>query len=355
MTDGGQVTILVSGNIVKNIGQSGIRVEGSYNIIASNNISQCGRSAVKEEITGSNNPVGGICRNQIIDNIATNTNTENGGHTGIWLQGYETIVRGNTMFASGSFEGSSDAITVNGRRAVVSNNDIQGYSNGINAEHSECAIVANNIKFCQHYGIWLSALATGTNYSSVHEFTTIAANVIMNNGQASVGADPGVRVSASGSGCTVRYITINGNTIGDNQTKCTTTITSSASSGQKVVTVAKTNDTVAGAAQFVTPSWGFVKGMNITLTDGVTNENAVIASVDSETQITVVTNLTNSYSTSGTVTARASQKYGIQYVTASSGTIDKTVVTGNMFIGNTSSAYDLSADTNVDFGHNITS
>lgn len=70
-----------------------------------------------------------------------------------------------------------------------------------------------------------------------------------------------------------------------------TTITSDAASGQKVVTIAN--------------SVGLYAGLTVTLTESATTENIVIDTVDSNTQITAVANLVNSYAAANTPTATA--------------------------------------------------
>jgi hypothetical protein len=338
---------------VNSIAQSGIRIEGSQNIVSNCQIGTVGRSAIKEEITGSTNPVGGIKRNQMVGNTVTDTNGENGGHTSLWLQGSGSLAEHNIMYGSGTYDKNASAIVVNGRRCVVANNNIIGFNMGIEAEHPEVAIIGNNIRFCYSRGIYLSALSTGTNYSSIHEHSSVTGNVVMNNSLTTVAAQPGILVSAVGAGNTARYNIISSNNCSDNQTKCSTT-TSGASSGQKVVTVAKTSEFTAGAAQLVTPSWGFIEGMNITLTNGGTTENAVIATVDSETQITLVSNLSNTYPNGSTVIGRASQSYGVAFSATSSGTVDSNIVSNNICHGNATGGVSLAPDSNVVNANNIT-
>jgi hypothetical protein len=98
----------------------------------------------------------------------------------------------------------------------------------------------------------------------------------------------------------------------------------------------------------------WVKGMWVTITDGVNSETNQIASVDSATQLTMTTNLAHTYAT-GSVTGLNSQKYGILLYADTGGAVDSNSVIGNTIYGHTTAPMDTSLDANVQIGLNVTS
>lgn len=352
--DGSADNNLVKGNYIYNVSETGIRVEGSKNIIDGNNVRTVGRSAFKEEVFGSTKPVGGNHDNQVINNTFTDVNEENGGHAAIWIQDYDSTVSNNIIYNSGTYDSATDAIVIDGRNVVADGNSITGFSTGILSEQIGSTITGNHIQFSYANGIWLSASQTGTNFGKDVNGGVISGNTIMNSSLTTPGSLSGIRISASGSGTTATKNSIIGNISSDNQTSMATVLTTAAKIGDSIITVASTSEKVTSDTDLVSPSWGFVKGMTIALVDGATTENVVISSVDSETQLTLTTTLVNAYATSSTVTGVASQKYGVAFVASSGGSVDDNLVSGNTMVGNTTSAMEVSADQNVRIGLNNT-
>ncbi len=133
---------------------------------------------------------------------------------------------------------------------------------------------------------------------------TITDNICMNNGQTTPNTRSGITVLGDGTGFYPTNNVIANNISGDDQTADTTTLSATANSGQKILTV-------VSSIPFQN-----VGNRLITITDGVNTETARINTIDSNTQITLQTNLVHTYLSTSTITGTATQQYGIKVADA---------------------------------------
>jgi len=351
--DGSSDYNLVDGNYLHDIVESGIRIEGSYNKVCNNHVQGCGRAGLYQAVYGSTLPAGGNQKNNIINNTFSDCNRQNNGHAHVWIQHRDSVVQGNNIYGGGSYDSVSDGIIVNALGVVVHGNNIRQVCTGIKIAYPNATIAGNNVQQCYNNGIEFKAAASGSNYNLNCRYNTVSNNIVKDNGLATVSTYSGIRVGASGASTVCSYNIIANNIITDNQVTQTTALSASAGTGQKVVTVTATVPPHGDGYSNSSDTLNFFIGMNVTITDGVNTESNIIASIDSDTQFTMVNNLANTYA-AGSVTGIASQKYGIIGIAATGGVLTSNTVVSNVLLGNATSPMDMSADTLVQISHNRT-
>jgi parallel beta-helix repeat protein len=259
-------------------------------------------------------------------NEIVNNNIYQTTFVGIYIHGSarNTLVSNNIVRKAGN-----NGITIDSSRyASILNNVITGCSsNGISIATSDFSNIANNNCYVNGQdGIRL----TNTDNSIV------SSNYCLNNSQNTLGANYGIQLATSGSGSTRNIV--NNNWCTDNQVSTSlSALSASASSGQAIVTVSD-----------ATLFWVSQK---VTCVQGATTENLVISSINNATsEITMTTNLTNSYTTAASLKGRTGQRYGIF---ESDSTTDLNLIYGNICRNNANGQIVING-ASTQLSHNIT-
>lgn len=247
--------------------------------------------------------------------------------------GYDNQILGNKILNTSNsygvyiYQTSGQPLTINN---FIANNLIYSTVNaGISIASGVSNIIIGNV--ISYAGAQGMIVGSGCNYNILNNnkitYSTseglkvysnnnsISGNVTNNNSIGTLGTNAGIFLTSTASNNT-----LTGNIALDTQTSDTSSLTSNASSGQKVVIVSN--------------AYLFNVNEYVTISDSTPqSENNQIASIDSATQITMTTNLTNTYTTanSAVVTGRASQKYGIHENNSSN---DYNTYIGNIASGN---------------------
>jgi parallel beta-helix repeat protein len=233
------------------------------------------------------------------------------------FQGYRCLIMGN--LCRGNTE-NGIVLSDNFDDTITGNICLENIQHGIRCRTMrECTLSAN---ICQKNTIRGIVLETGcfnnTVSNNILRFNkadgiqvratssrnTLTGNICGNNGWGSVGNRDGILVTDDGTGTYPTRNTITANICYDDQTADTTTLSSNVSAGTRILTVVSTDT--------------FAVDRPITIADGVNTENHVIESIDSRTQMTLVSNLANSFlaATPTTIVGRATQRYGINIANA---------------------------------------
>lgn len=244
------------------------------------------------------------------NNIVSNAFTGPGPY-GIWVSAASTTGHGhNNNVVGNSVYLHSTGIYIDGARDVnVSGNKVIDNDNiGIKVANVTSGNVTGN-----------TANMNGQEGISIDNSSNVAVtgNNATNNSQSNPLVYNGINIKNSSN-----RNAITGNVCSETQAAITTTLTATASAGQKIVTVTTAVDFFAG-------QW-------VTLTQGATTENAQISSItyvsgSPPVSVTMVNNLTNTYTSSAILSGRKTQKYGIR---ENATTDDYNVITSNVANGN---------------------
>lgn len=337
--------IIFSNNYVKNSIKDGVYFSGSNNIVCNENfaIDNTRNGIAFGSSNGRNYYV--TCNDNYCENNAANAgisiepvtygnfkgnllkNNPNGiANSGLSASDINRFVSiiSNTIVGTGSSGTgirSDDAYD-----CVISENTITQVNNGIYVDTNKNLVINNNVvSDCVNSGITLSNISgsefivngnrifNNGDYGIIGSVdnSIISNNYVCNNSLRQLNIRDGIR-------CNGNNLIVSGNQCIDNNTDSTATLTADAASGQVIITV--------------DDSTSFYVNQKITIADDTPqSEEVQISSIDSSTQITLKTNLTNSYTTAqnADIIGKLSQRNGINIT---SGT--NTTLIGNNCEGN---------------------